>query len=152
MKRSSESEEFIERSEADPVLRRLMDDAAGHVVPEIAEPAQAFVAALAVGRISGRVWIVCPDVRRQEDFASEMAAWCSRVRLFPELEIPAGDALPDPETASERLELLRGLARAGGDEVVVIHRGQWDACVPSRAGLSRGVFRLEQGQQMEMET
>ena len=151
MKRSSESEEFIERSEADPVLRRLMDDAAGHVVPEIAEPAQAFVAALAVGRISGRVWIVCPDVRRQEDFASEMAAWCSRVRLFPELEIPAGDALPDPETASERLELLRGLARAGGDEVVVIHRGQWDACVPSRAGLSRGVFRLEQGQQMEME-
>ena len=73
--------------------------AVGRVVPDISESAQAFVAALVVRKMSGRVWVVCPDVRRQEDFASEMAAWCGRVRLFPELEIPAGDALPDPETA-----------------------------------------------------
>ena len=151
VKRSSEAEQYIERSGSDPVLRRLLDTAVGRVVPDIAEPAQAFVAALVVGRISGRVWVVCPDVRRQEDFASEMAAWCGRVRLFPELEIPAGDALPDPETASERLELLRVLSQAGGDEVIVIHRGQWDSFVPSRAGLCRGVFRLAQGQQIEME-
>ena len=151
LKRSSEAEQFIERTGSDPVLRRLLDTAVGRVVPDISEPAQAFVAALVVGRISGRVWVVCPDVRRQEDFASEMAAWCDRVRLFPELEIPAGDALPDPETASERLELLRILSAGGGNEVVVIHRGQWDAFVPSRAGLSRGVFKLSQGQQIDVE-
>ena len=132
-------------------IRCLSEAVVGRVVPEIAEPAQAFVAALIAGKIPGRVWIVCADVRRQEDFASEMAAWCGRVRLFPELEIPAGDALPDSETASERLELLRVLSRGGGDEVIVIHGGQWEAPVPSRAGLCCGVFRLVQGQQIGIE-
>ena len=114
---------LLERAEADAGIRLLLDSqcCSGGALGEVAEPAQPFVAALLLRKLPGRVWVVCPDVRRQEDFASELAAWCPRVRLFPELEMPAGDALPDPETASERLELLRTLARGGGDEVVVIH-------------------------------
>ena len=151
VKKSSEAEQFVAQAAAHPVIRGFLQAASGRVVPEIAEPAQPFVASLLAAGIPGRVWIVCPDVRRQEDFAPEMAAWCGRVRLFPELETPAGDALPDPETASERLELLQSLARSGGDEVVVIHRGQWDAFVPSPGGLSRGAFPLVAGQTIEIE-
>ncbi|MFZ4779844.1 MAG: hypothetical protein ACOYM3_31175, partial [Terrimicrobiaceae bacterium] len=66
-----------DRAGADDGLRQLLDSEArvGGAVGEIAEPAQPFVAALLAGRLSGRVWVVCPDVRRQEDFATEMAAW-----------------------------------------------------------------------------
>ena len=77
----------------------------------VAEAAQAFVAALWMGKLAGRVWIVCRDLKSQEEFASELSAWCSRVRLFPDLEIPSEEALPDAETESERLDLLR--ARGG---------------------------------------
>ena len=143
---------LIDRAEADAVLRRLLASEArsGGAVGEISEPAQPFVAALLAGRLAGRVWVVCPDVRRQEDFATEMAAWCQRVRLFPELEMPAGDALPDPETASERLELLRALSRSGGREVVVIHKAQWDSHVPAKSLLAKEVFALKAKQQIEI--
>ena len=66
------------------------------------EQAWPFLGALAArqfrsGGTSGRVWFVCPDVRSQEDFASELSAWLASAGLFPDLEIPAaGLGLPDP--------------------------------------------------------
>jgi len=144
---------LLDRAGADEGLKLLLDaeSRAGGALCEIAEQAQPFVAALFAKRFSGRIWVVCPDVRRQEDFASEMSAWCPRVRLFPELEMPAGDALPDPETASERIELLRALSQPGGDEVVVIHKAQWDSHVPAKSVLSRDVFPLKVGQKIGIE-
>ncbi len=146
------SDWLVSRADGDEALRALWaaEARAGGALGEISEPAQPFVAAVVARRFSGRVWVVCPDVRRQEDFATELAAWCPGVRLFPELEVPAGDALPDPETASERLELLRQLARGGGEAVVVIHRAQWESSVPARKVLAREVFGLERGQQLEI--
>jgi len=139
---------LLERAEADAGIRRMLG---GRVLGGIAEPAQPFVSALVLRRLPGRVWVVCQDVRRQEDFASELAAWCPRVRLLPELEAPSGDALPDPETASERLELLRALADPEGDEVVVIHSGQWGSYVPAPGVISRGFFPLFTGQKIPIE-
>ncbi len=142
---------LLERAEADAGIRRMLECRPGDMLGGIAGPAQPFVAALLLRRLPGRVWVVCPDVRRQEDFAPELAAWSPRVRLFPELEIPSGDALPDPETASERLELLRALARVGGDEVIVIHAAQWEAQVPAPETFLRGAFTLRKGQNIPME-
>ncbi|MCK9588259.1 MAG: DEAD/DEAH box helicase, partial [Terrimicrobiaceae bacterium] len=144
---------LLDRAGADEGLRRLLDveAQAGGAFCEIAEQAQPFVAALFAKRFSGRIWVVCPDVRRQEDFASEMSAWCPRVRLFPELEMPAGDAVPDPETASERLELLRALSQPGGGEVVVIHKAQWDSHAPAKSVLAREIFPLKVGQETGIE-
>lgn len=119
---------------------------------EVAEAAQAFVAAAALRDEKRRVWIECPDVRRQEDFAAELAVWLPRVKLFPELETAGGESLPDSETASERLELLRRLAVSGGDEIIVVHAGQWDGFVPSSATLAREVLVLSAGQEIEIET
>lgn len=144
---------LLERAGGDPGIRAMLESQcrAGGVLAEIAEPAQAFVAALILRRLPGRVWIECPDVRRQEDFAAELAAWSPRVKLFPELELPGGDALPDPETSSERLEILRLLAKGPGDEVVVIHRAQWDSYVPKPGSLVRGVFELRAGMEIPLE-
>ncbi|TSA31136.1 MAG: transcription-repair coupling factor [Verrucomicrobiaceae bacterium] len=147
------SDWLLDRAEADPKIRSLLDSECRPcgVLGEIAEPAQPFLAALLLRRLPGRVWIVCQDVKRQEDLAPELAAWCPRVKLFPELEIPAGDALPDAETASERLELLGSLARGGENEVIVIHRAQWESPVPAPGSLARGTFGLRNGQKIPVE-
>jgi transcription-repair coupling factor (superfamily II helicase) len=117
----------------------------------VAEAAQAFVAALWTGKLAGRVWIVCRDLKSQEEFASELSAWCSRVRLFPDLEIPSEEALPDAETESERLELLRSLAEKG-NEVVVVHAAQWDSPVPDKTSLETEMFILQRGQKIAIES
>jgi transcription-repair coupling factor (superfamily II helicase) len=126
---------------------------AGGMLTDVAEPAQPFLAAAIARRLAGgRVWVVCPDVRRQEDFAAEFAVWCGRARIFPELELPAADAMPDPETASERLELLQALAAGPGNEVIVIHEGQWESPVPAMSSFSRDVLVVRVGAEIPMET
>ncbi len=144
---------LIGRAESDPAIRAALDSQcrAGGALGEISGGALPFMASLLLRRLPGRVWVVCPDVRAQEDFAAELAAWCPRVRLFPELEMPSGDALPDPETASERLELLRALASGAGNEVVVIHAAQRDAPVPEPQCLLRDVLALGRGRKIPIE-
>ncbi len=119
--------------------------------PEVAEAAQPFLAALILRQITGRAWVVCRDLKSQEDFAAEMASWCGRVRLFPDAEAPPDGALPDQETASERLELLRTLASPEIDssEVVVIHADQWSSKVPEPAIFGRHLLVLKQRQEID---
>ena len=144
-------ESFLKQAESDSAIAKLLKAKPGSLVPEIAEAAQPFVTALLIGKMKGRVWVVCRDVKSQEECAAELAAWCARVRLFPDLEIPNAEALPDAETESERLDLLRTLARSGGDEVVVVHAGQWDSATPSMGSVKREIFILEKGQSIPLE-
>lgn len=145
-------ESFLKQAESAPAVAKLLKAKPGSLVPEIAEAAQPFVAALLIRKIEGRVWVVCRDVKSQEEFATELAVWCGRVRLFPDLEIPNAEALPDSETESERLDLLRTLARGdGGDEVVVIHAAQWESATPSTGSVREGVFTLRKGQNVPLE-
>ncbi|MFZ9964597.1 MAG: transcription-repair coupling factor [Terrimicrobiaceae bacterium] len=116
----------------------------------VAEAAQAFVAALWMRQMKGRAWVVCRDLKSQEEFASELAAWCPGVRLFPELEMPSEEALPDAETESERLDLLRSLSEKG-DEVVVIHAAQWGSPAPAKSSLKAGLFQLRRGEKIAIE-
>ncbi|HET9523143.1 MAG TPA: hypothetical protein VFO90_02865, partial [Terrimicrobiaceae bacterium] len=102
MKKSSISEVIFERAGV------ALGVGTRRSFSEVAEAAQPFVAALVV-RAAGasRVWIVCSEVRTQEDFAAELMAWLPEARLLPELETPLGhELLPDPETTAERLEIL----------------------------------------------
>jgi transcription-repair coupling factor (superfamily II helicase) len=120
----------------------------------VAEAAQPFLAALIVRAHPGRrFWVECPDVRAQENFAAELAAWCTGTRIFSEMDLPvAGEALPDPETAAERLEILRAL---GGREFcgpLVIHRAQWDQEVPASEALAGALLRVAKGDTLALES
>ena len=119
--------------------------------PDVAESAHPFVAALLLRRIPQRVWLVCNDVRSQEEFAAELAAWCPRVRLFPDMELPGPDALPDAETESERLDLLRILASESKDDVIVIHAAQWESPTTAKNAVLREIFTLRCGQRIPIE-
>ena len=116
---------------------------------DIDPAAQPFAAALALRKIPGRAWFVCADLRSQEDFAAELAAWSPRVKLFPELETPGGEVLPDAETQSERLDLLRTIARGPGCEALAIHAAQWESPVPRREAVLEELFVLRKGMEAE---
>lgn len=150
--RFSALEDFLSRIDGNAAVSGVLGFEAGKLVPEVAEPAQPFLTALLLRHLPGRVWIVCRDLKSQEDFASELAAWCRRVRIFPDLEIPNAEALPDAETQSERLDVLRTLAHADtGEEVIVIHAGQWESPAPALGTVKREVFALEHGQKIAIE-
>jgi len=141
VKESSASEAIFVRASA------ALGDEARTCFGEVAEPAQPFVAALVARAAPGkRVWIVCPDVRAQENFAAELMAWLPEARLLPELETPvAHDVLPDPETAAERLEILGALSREESIGPLVIHAAQWARDVPSAQDLAGSVLSLKKG-------
>jgi len=144
-------EEFLDRAESGAGVKNWGAAHDGMMLAEIAEPAQPFVAALLLRGIPQRTWVVCPDLKTQEEFAVELASWCPRVRLFPDLELPAEDSLPDAETQSERLELLRTLTRDDGDEVVVIHASQWTSTVPAPQSLHGGMFQITRSDRLPIE-
>lgn len=142
MKESSECEAIFARASA-----ALLGDKTRTFFGEVAEAAQPFLAAL-IARTAGKrhVWMVCPDVRTQENFAAELSAWLSDARPLPELEAPvAGDVLPDPETLAERLEILGLLARRQSIGPLVIHAGQWNQAVPSASALAGSLLSLARG-------
>ncbi|MBU6181519.1 MAG: transcription-repair coupling factor [Verrucomicrobia bacterium] len=139
-------EEFLESACANPALAGLLESGpAGDIAPA----AQPFAAALALRKIPGRAWFVCADLRSQEDFAAELAAWSPRAKLFPELETPGGEVLPDAETQSERLDLLRTIARGPGCEALAIHAAQWESHVPPREAVLEELFVLRKGMEAE---
>jgi transcription-repair coupling factor (superfamily II helicase) len=148
---SSTLEKFLERAASEKALAKALRLSPGGMIGEVAEPAQPFVAALLLRQMPGRVWMVCRDVRGQEDFAAELAAWCPRVRIFPDIEIPSAEALPDAETESERLEILRSLAQAEGNEVVVIHSSQWKSPTAARDTVLKEIFSIAPGEKIEID-
>ena len=131
-----------------PALASLTPSAGVPVVlGDAAEQSWPFLGALVARHAAGgkRVWFVCRDVRSQEEFVSEIAAWTGHAALFPDLEIPAaGLGLPDPEVASERLALLGKLAR-GENVCSVVTASQWEELVPSPQDLTGGLIDLPQG-------
>ena len=141
MKESSASEAIFVRASA------ALDVESRRCFGEVDEAAQPFVSALvARAAAGGRVWIVCSDVRAQEDFAAELMAWLPEARLLPEMETPIGDdALPDPETSAERLEILGLLAQGKSTGPLVIHATQWAQEVPSARALAKSVLSLAKG-------
>lgn len=148
MKKSSAIERVFRRAEK-VLADRLSVPAAFDAVTEAARP---FLSALLVrARPKHRIWFVCPDVRAQENFAAELAAWSPGARLFPEMEVAVTEALPDPETAADRLEILRELATGGWSGPLVIHAGQWEQEVPSTGTLAGAVLRLARGGKFDFE-
>ncbi len=138
-----------ESSDSDAIFARAcaaLGEGKKAVFSDVAEAGQPFLAAcLARAAKDRRVWIVCADVRKQEDFASELAAWLPTARLLPEWEAFAGEVLRDPETVAERLEILGLLARGRPTGPLAIHSSQWNQEVPSASALRGSLLSVAKG-------
>ena len=112
--------------------------------------AQAFVAACSVAHFASRsCWIVCPDLRRQEELLNGLLNWEVAALFFPEIESSAIEgAVPDPEIAAERLEVLHRLAR-GERAVVVVTKASLDDRVTAKDTLSRQSRVLRTGERLD---
>jgi transcription-repair coupling factor (superfamily II helicase) len=115
--------------------------------------AQAFVAACVVSHHASRsCWILCPDVRRQEEIFNGLLNWEIEARFFPELELPAFEgALADPEIVAERLEVLRKITE-GKRAVIVLTASSLEDRVPSGEALKKQSVVLRRGDNLNRET
>jgi transcription-repair coupling factor (superfamily II helicase) len=117
------------------------------------EGAQAFVAACVVCHHASRsCWILCPDVRRQEDVFNGLLNWEVDALFFPELELPAFEgALSDPEIVAERLEVLQRIAE-GKRAIVVLTASSLEDQVPPAEALKKQSIALRRGDRLDRET
>ena len=82
-------------------------------VVENAHAALCGVIARACEKSVRNLWLVCANVRTQEQLHNELSQWFSGADFFPELEsAPVEGALPDPETVAERLGVVQRLVQA----------------------------------------
>lgn len=127
--------------------------AGGSVVFEhVAEAAQPFLGALLARHARARVWLVCRDVRRQEAFHNELLNWFPEALFFPEADLaPVEGALPDPETAAERLGIIQKLGAKKGREIVVLTAASLDDKVPAPATLKAMAIQLKRGTRVDRE-
>jgi transcription-repair coupling factor (superfamily II helicase) len=137
------SEKFAKR------LRKRGQSAFEHVV----EGAQSFVTACAVRyHISRSVWIVCPNVRRQEEIFNGLLNWQVEGLFFPQLEMPAIEgAVPDPEIVAERLDLLRKVSE-GKRSVVVLCADSLNDLVPGPEALQSQTTTVKRNDRMDRES
>jgi transcription-repair coupling factor (superfamily II helicase) len=116
----------------------------------VCEGAQAFVAACVVRHNDSRsCWILCPDVRRQEEIFNGLLNWQINALFFPEIELPAiKESVPDPEIVAERLEVLQRIAE-GKRAVVVLTESSLEDAVPSAQALREQTFILRRNDRLD---
>lgn len=114
--------------------------------------AQAFVAACVVRHHASRsCWIICPDVRRQEELFNGLLSWQVDALFFPEMEIPAiREAVPDPEIAAERLEVLQKVSE-GKRAVIVLTEGSLQDKVPAAQALQNQTHIIKRNDRLDRE-
>ena len=111
----------------------------------VSAPAQPFLAAWLASSLDHPLCVVCPDVKRQEEFFHDLQFWNDRALLVPDLELSAAGAAPDPELAAARLGALREL-RSGNVPLVVFTEEGLGHAAPFPDQLDRDTKTLLRGQ------
>ncbi len=121
-------------------------------VEAITPAAQPALVAAVARHAGGNLWVVCPDVRRQEETVADLVTWGTSALLFPDLQ-PISDAevLPDPEALSERLEVLSRIAAGERGLCVVLTTAVFEGNVASPDAFKSEVLSIKKGEQHVIE-
>ncbi len=125
------------------------------VVDHVAEAAQPFIAALAIGQAkASRIWVCCPHVKSQEHLHHDLAIWGVKARFFPEVEFSGfEEALPDPEIGAERLTILHDVGKehdAANPLVIVLCEESLGDIVPTPKGLRAEQIELNVRERLDI--
>ncbi len=130
-------------------LDALRDSPSPVYFEHVTSAAQAFIISWLASELNQALWIVCENVREQERIHNELLTWHGDALFLPEMESAiVENAIPDPEIAAERLEVLERLAKPGR-KVAVLTREALDGLVPSAATLRRQGLRLARNQRLD---
>jgi transcription-repair coupling factor (superfamily II helicase) len=133
-------------------VKRLRAGENALVFDHVVDAAQPFLAALLARQLKDRLWIACANMRAQEVFHNELLHWFPEALFFPESDrAPMEGALPDPETAADRLAIVQRLANSKKKEIVVLTRSSLDEEAPSPAALKKLEIRLARGATLDRE-
>ena len=144
-------------AKAPPVAAKLRASGKKCIVfDHVDEAAHAFVAGLVASRFKPRakarrrVWIVAPTLRAQEQIHNELCNWLAEIVFLPEAEIAlAENALPDPETAADRLQALERVME--GEGVVVLTAAALNDNAPSPEGMRKLTLELARGRHIALD-
>lgn len=128
----------------------------------IAEAGQPLFAAAAISawRESGNpdevIWVVCPHVKAQEIVQAELAVWGHEALFLPEYEW-AGfeESLPDPESAAERLAVLKEIheqTQQRAAPVIVLTADSLTEQAPPPGLLTRKAETIRRGGELDLDT
>ena len=98
------------------------------------------------------VWLLCPHVKAQEILFSELAVWGVEAIFLPEYEW-AGfeESLPDPESAAERLSVLKTLHQPHSfGKVVVAAAESLNDPAPAPGSLEKQTQAIRTGKALEV--
>ena len=139
----------IARIAADPKIRKIGTSSPrkhAAVIGDVTAAAQPALAAALATHAKGNVWVVCPDVRRQENAVADLFAWGNNAILFPDLQrLTEAEVLPDPEALSERLEVLSRIAGGERGLSVVLTAGVFEGQVAAPDTFRSEVLVLKKG-------
>jgi transcription-repair coupling factor (superfamily II helicase) len=145
--------EAIIREPALAAKLRLIGKGDDVVLQNVVEHAQATLCAAIARAVPKRVWIVCPNLRSQEQIHNELIQWFPEAHFFPELEVaPVEGALPDPEAVADRLAIVQRVAEDDGKRkppIVVLTRASLGDSVVDEADLHRLKFVLARGARLD---
>nr|WP_184206116.1 transcription-repair coupling factor [Prosthecobacter dejongeii] len=125
-----------------------------HVTPE----ARAFAVALVMGHLAqtqpGRkLWVLCPDVRTQDQVHAELMVWQCPALYFPRHSTSDLEVLPDPESLAERVSVLSRWRELGPDcpRALVICADSLAEKVPAAKEIENQRRTLEVGTKLDVE-
>jgi len=106
------------------------------------------------GNLDSAVWVLCSQVKTQEVMQTELGVWGREALFLPEYEW-AGfeETLPDPESAAERLAVLKELheaTREKGEAIVVLTAESLDEGAPPPGSLTRQAETLKPGDRLDL--
>ncbi len=142
--------EIVDSIRKFPQLLELLQRKGGASLEHVSEGAQAFATACVVRHHQSKsCWILCPDVRRQEEIFNGLVNWQIEALFFPEIELPAGnEAVPDPETTAERLEVLQKVTE-GKRTVIVLTESSLQNRVPGAQSLRQQTLVLNRNSALD---
>jgi transcription-repair coupling factor (superfamily II helicase) len=142
--------EVVDAARQSAVFRRKFGEESPICFEHVVEAAQSFVAATVVCQHPSRTcWLICPDIRRQEEICNELLNWEIGAQFFPELELPAVEgAVPDPELVAERLALLQQIT-AGKRMVLVVTRSVLESAVVRPEQMLNQTVTLRRGDRLD---
>ncbi|WP_245846427.1 transcription-repair coupling factor [Prosthecobacter debontii] len=146
-----EQKEFRQRLKALGSGQEMVLD---HVTPE----ARAFALALVLAHLAEtqpgkRMWVLCPDVRTQDQLHSELLVWQCPTLYFPRHSAPALDVLPDPDALAERVSILSRWREHGPDcpSALLICADSLEETVPAAKEIENQRRTLEVGGKVDVE-
>lgn len=123
-----------------------------HVTPEATAFATALVIAQAQ-RLRRRLWVLCPEVRVQDQVHAELMVWQCPALYFPRQMQQVGEALQDPDAQAERVSVLGRWREAGHDSptTLLLCADSLDEAVPAARELESQRRMLEVGAKLDVE-